>query len=881
MVVGLFITLSMNIFADSDVSGMCGDDVVWNIDSNGVLFIRGDGEMYDYSQETHSPWTPSAATIKKVKILDGVTTIGDYAFKDCFNLTSISGCDFVKTIGDGAFYGCSSLEKIDGGNAVEDIGDNAFYGCSALTEITIHSSIKSIGKNAFYKCSNLSGVYITEIDKWYNIDFFDVMSNPMYYAKKIYINNKVLTELVIPDGVTEIKDNVFVMCQSLEKVTIGKDVTSIGDYAFYGCSELMGISIPDSVTSIGDYAFADSYLYNGAVIGDNVSYIGDGAFQNTRLQDVIIPDNVKYIGGHAFERTGVQVVTLGTGVEYIGTSAFYGCRSLDTVKITDIAAWCKIEFASYDSNPTYHCGKLYLNDEMVTNIEIPEGVEHIKEHTFADMKCLEKVSLPQSIISIGDSSFADCVNLESIDIGENVTSIGSTAFYGCVSLKDITIPDSVNTISYRAFYGCTGVENIVMGDGVTLISNYAFDGCSNISSVYVKNLETWCNIEFQNYESNPLWSGARLYVNDEILTKLVIPDSVTEIKPYLFCNQIELRSIQLNNNIEMVGTKAFYNCSGLKYIVLPKNICEVKQYAFDECVNIQKVFYEGSEKDLKCIIMVGNDGIKNAEYIYNATLKTYRFKTNCNSFIEDISAYYIEEEPQIENGDMYFVGWYDDSSFEGAPIVFPYYGDVTTLYALWTDKTGLSFDDAFSVEANREYAVTIKEAGQILYYVFTPQITGEYLFASKGNYDTFGYLYDENRNVLQSSDEGGENGNFTIAYNLEEGRKYYIATKLNDIGATASYTIVIETECFPNTKTSLITAVNGEKIFICTPNYIPENGTIILACYNNGKFVEMQSTKNKGEVVGFVMYKEFDTAKIMVWESIRGLTPITETEIVQ
>jgi len=133
-----------------------------------------------------------------------VTSIGDYAFYDCYKLTSVTIPDSVTSIGDYTFYGCSSLTSVNIPDSVTNIGDDAFYGCRGLTSITIPDSVTSIGDYTFYGCSSL-------------------------------------TSVTISDSVTSIGNYAFKGCSSLTSVNIGNGVTSIGDYTFYGCSSLTSV----------------------------------------------------------------------------------------------------------------------------------------------------------------------------------------------------------------------------------------------------------------------------------------------------------------------------------------------------------------------------------------------------------------------------------------------------------------------------------------------------------------------------------------------------------------------------------------------------------------------------------------------------------------
>ena len=187
----------------------------------------------------------------------GNYTIGANVFKGNTTITSITIPNSITSIGDDAFYNCSGLTSITIPNSVTSIGNYALYGCTGLTSITIPNSVTSIEYAAFYYCTGLEKVCINDLAAWCNISFGSSIANPLYYAKNLYLNGALLTELSIPAETAEVKDYAFYNCRGVTNIDIVDGVKSIGNSAFYGCCDLETLYISNTIESIGDYAFAE------------------------------------------------------------------------------------------------------------------------------------------------------------------------------------------------------------------------------------------------------------------------------------------------------------------------------------------------------------------------------------------------------------------------------------------------------------------------------------------------------------------------------------------------------------------------------------------------------------------------------------------------
>lgn len=257
------------------------------------------------------------------------------------------------------------------GLPVTRIDKETFSGCKNIVSISIPSNVKSIGKAAFVGCNNLTNLYITDMASWCNITFEGIFANPLGWAKNLYLNDNLVTELIIPKTVTEIQNGTFQWCTSLTKVLIHEGVEKISLFAFNYCFGLENIKvnkdnrhyididgnlynkegttliqyargktatefiIPDGVTSIGDYAFRDCENLTNVVIPDSVTSIGDYAFAGCKnLTNVVIPDGVMSIGEAVFcGCSNLTSVEIGDGTRFISGSMFESCSSLACVVI--------------------------------------------------------------------------------------------------------------------------------------------------------------------------------------------------------------------------------------------------------------------------------------------------------------------------------------------------------------------------------------------------------------------------------------------------------------------------------------------------------------------------------------------------------------------
>ena len=357
----------------------------------------------------------------------GVTSIGDSVFSGCSSLAHITVSNSVTTIGESTFSGCKGLKTITIPNSVIEIKKAAFAGCTG--ELIIDSKIVETSYTAIYYEAN----YPTHKSWLKDAEFrtITIGNSVTKIGDCVFYYYRNLQNINIPNSVTSIGNYAFECCSNLFRVNIPNSVTSIGKHAFNGCERLISMSIPNSVTKIGDLAFCASTgeliidtpmlgLYGGhfteLTIGDSVTEIEAEVFKHdVTLREVTIGNSVVSIGESAFEGCdNLRTITIPKSVKSIGKNAFYECGEWAHVYISDLSAWCNIDFGYPYANPLINDADFFLNGEEIVDLSIPSDVTSISFGLFAGCRNLQSVTIPSSVTYIGYSAFADCRYLKSI-----------------------------------------------------------------------------------------------------------------------------------------------------------------------------------------------------------------------------------------------------------------------------------------------------------------------------------------------------------------------------------------------------------------------------------------------------------------------------------
>lgn len=394
-------------------------------------------------------------------------------------------------------------------------GDYRFSGCTRLTECQLPCSMLTISDGTFSGCTNL-----------------------VKYGNNSFIQT--------------IGASAFTECTRLPKIVIGENVTSIGNNAFYDCTSATDLVFKGFESNNATFPYNTQYnsiclealpngCFNGCInLANTVVKRSDGSF-NRITNALIIPNNIKTIGEYCFSGcSSISAIEIPSSVTAIGASAFSGCTSLSDVHITDLEAWCNLNFENRTSNPLHNNCRLFLNGSEVINLY-----------------------LPNTVTSVGNWSFRNCISIETINF-DGQEEVGDSTFSNCKYLTGVTNMTSVNKIGDNAFSNCNGLTEI------------SFGGSLNGTSCLDITCDSNCNC-YDSYYNNVFNNvGKFAFYACNYLTSVTIGDCITNIDDDAFYECDLLSNIYIGKNVCNIGRTAFYNASANKtvycYAQTPPNL---------------------------------------------------------------------------------------------------------------------------------------------------------------------------------------------------------------------------------------------------------------------------------------------------------------------
>lgn len=591
-----------------------------------------------------------------------VDTIG--AFEGCKSLRDIPMSNYLSDIGEQAFNGCSGLTSINIPGNIRTISAGAFSDCESLKEVIMAHSISQYHLYVYDGCFHNSPVKTLNIDRYWSYNKRDAVGtirrindsmlktltevhlgeSLTYIPEYAFKDCKDLKEISLNNRVTLICAYAFSGCSSLQNVNI-EDVKNenenetyipyldINKCAFNDCVNIKELIIPSRIQEIGERAFngcsglakltianRTAQIYNATSYPQNLE-IGDSAFYAcSSLAEVTLPDYNSKIGDHAFANCSTinKISTLGTCAASISKNTFSGLYDKVPLTVPDGSAmnylaaewWPQFfnineesgarKISSHDDGVFKY--RLISGDEnqailvspkSMTNtaVSVPRRVAvesmgdatfykvtHIRRNAFQNYTAMEKLVLPTSLVEVGDSSFYNCSSLKELAFKEGLENIGANAFASCKSLTGVSLPSTLKKIGQKAF-----------------------EGDSILAKTEFPDIARWCDVEFSDSLSNPVYYSRNLHVGGALMENLKIPSGVKRIRDYAFTRCHSIKSLELPNTLESVKSYAFYDCRNIPSLTIPESVDTVGECAFKNCLILDILKIADSRKQISIL----------------------------------------------------------------------------------------------------------------------------------------------------------------------------------------------------------------------------------------------------------------------------------------
>lgn len=547
----------------------------------------------------------STSQITHLDIPEGVTILGASAFW-CCGIQSISLPSTLKTIGYGCFN-ATRLTEVIIPEGVETIASDAFTWCSELKSIKIPSTVKEIYYNSINNCPieylEYNGCYYlgTEENPYLylikasdNIQTLDIHPDTKIIAGYAFQSLTYLVSATVPSTIESLGSSSFYGCSSLCEVYI--DATYVGSYSFMNCTSLVNVVIGDNTLDLGELTFSGCTSLVNLTLGQSLERIGSVMFSFCdSLTYVVIPDSVVEILDSAFSCANLETIVIGSGVRYIDNSAIPYSVPLKTVYYKGtLEEWRNLvpDYAyPYSEADIYFYSDIQPTDEGKFWHYVDGVITPWPEVILPSLEFRDNGDGTCTVVGLGTITDTDIVIPERDKTGKIVVSISKRAFQNNTSITSVTLPSTLRYMD-EEFYGCT-----------------------SISRVYISDLEAWCRISFA-CSANPMAYGADLYLNGELVTELVIPDSISMISKYSFLGCTSIEKLVIGSNCILVDCEAFAYCTSLKEIVIEGFSIALSDYAFLGCDNIERVYFNGTKLNWEYLPKGNNENYLSYDKVY-------------------------------------------------------------------------------------------------------------------------------------------------------------------------------------------------------------------------------------------------------------------------
>lgn len=504
-------------------------------------------------------------------------------------------------------------------------------------------------------------------------------------------------DIVLPEGVKEITEEMFLNKTQLTSIVLPNSVVSIGKNAFKGCSKLTSVFIPNSVLRIDDGAFEDCKSLNRVTLEENslLEHLGKKVFNNTSINfnshngckylscgsdnyfalisveatsstitinktPTIIADDAfnSFSGVVVFEDRGIKCNKTDNGLELIDCLDNSITELIIQSYITSIGDYV-LDDCAYLRSISLPAELVYEINGLTSLVEvnITSGT-HLNEYAFDGCGSIESITLPKSLISIGSFAFYNCDSLTSILIPSNVTSIENNAFQNCSKLVTVLFEKESKLLSIGndAFINCDSLTSIVIPSSVLNVGGFIFSGC-NIVTIYCEansQPNEWDS--YWNSSNRPVYWGVNEenYLIHEDIVYVVINGNAVVTGHKNNVNEVVIPStIEINGktySVTGIKENAFDGCTSLTSIKIPNSITDIGENLFDDCLSLHYNEYEnchylGNETNPYLVLVKAKDTSITKTTIHNNT----KFIMN-DAFNSCISLQYNEY------GNCYYLG---------------------------------------------------------------------------------------------------------------------------------------------------------------------------------------------------------------------------------
>jgi len=364
------------------------------------------------------------------------------------------------------------------------------------------------------------------------------------------------------------------------------------------------------------------------VIPDGVTCIGERAFENCEdIVSITIPEGVTRIRKEAFERcNGLRKLKIPTTLAKVDepmSSCGFGLRE---ILYPSLEAWLK-----HDKEKWQHLLQdciLVIDGKPLRDLILPDGVKNVPERAFEGIGGIKSLTIPESVTEIGRGAFACCKDLEEVDFRGELVRWDASVFGGCVALRKVKLPKRLEEIPTDGFSN-TALTEIEIPDGVRGIGNFAFQMCENLSKITIQNsiarirkyafeskvlnvyyrgsIESWITMDKHLWDDECL--KYNLYINDELVDYVTIPDNMTCIGTKAFNGCVSLQSVSIPASVTSIGAYAFAH-SGLKSVMIPASVTKIEEGTFSDCSSLESVGIPASVTSIEKYAFA-HSGLKN------------------------------------------------------------------------------------------------------------------------------------------------------------------------------------------------------------------------------------------------------------------------------